>query len=182
MKSAVWLCLVVMLVTQMAFGQGLSVDEQHTSVKFQIKNFGLEVEGSLSNIRGSVVFDRNNLTASSFHLSADASTIDTGIALRNKHLQKPEYLDARNHPTLEFTSTGIVQTKNMDEVLVTGNMTIKNTTKQIQVLVKLIPSEKTVNFEGSFMINRLDYKVGSSSVTLSDEVVVSFRLALMFTP
>jgi polyisoprenoid-binding protein YceI len=176
-------CLIlILLAAQAGNGQALDVDEKLSSVRFNIGNFGLDVEGSLGNLRGSVLYDRRNLASSSFRLSADANTIDTGIALRDKHLQKEEYLDAKKYTTLEFTSTSIVTTQTSDEILVSGTLTIKNTTKHIQVPVKVVPSDGRFDFSGTFTINRLEYLVGNSSISLADDVTVTFSIRTLIVP
>lgn len=163
--------VALLLIAHAAYTQQLQVDDQQSSVTFRIRNFGLEVEGTLSKVSGTVVFDPSNIEASSFRLSADPATIDTGISLRDKHLQKNEYLDAGKYKTIDFVSTRVAR---MDgNVVVTGNLTIKGTTKEILVPVNITPM---MEFDGSFTINRLDYKVGSGSFSLADEITVVFSI------
>jgi polyisoprenoid-binding protein YceI len=172
------LFVALLLWAQASPCQQPGIDTGRSTVAFRIKNFGLEVQGSLGNVRGSVVFDRNNLASASFSIAADANTVNTGIALRDRHLQKSEYLDAEKYQTLEFVSTAVKLAKKADEVLVTGNLTIKNVKRQIEVLVRVTPLQGVTNFSGSFTVNRLDYTVGKSSLSLGDEVVVDFSLVL----
>lgn len=168
--------VALVLVACEAHSQQFHVDGQQSSVTFRIRNFGLEVEGSLGNVRGSIVFDDRNPAASSFRLSADASTIDTGIYLRDRHLQKKEYLDATTCKTLDFTSTRIEKTRTTGELVVTGNLTIKNTTKEIQVPLILRSMNGHVEFAGTFTIDRQDYDVGDSSLSLADDVIILFTI------
>ena len=62
-----------------------------SSVKFVIKNFGLNVDGSFMGLQGKITFNRDNLAASVFNVSVDAATVNTGNGKRDTHLKKEEY-------------------------------------------------------------------------------------------
>ncbi len=159
--------------------QQLTVDGQHSSVVIAVRNFGLDVRGTIGGVTGSILLDTTRLVSSSFELTAEAKTIDTGISLRDQHLQKREYLDTKNFPTLRFSSTAVTTGASPRELFVTGNLTIKNTTKSIRVPVsisKSVAQPGGVELNGSFTIDRLDYQVGGSSLSLSDEVTVRFTI------
>lgn len=173
MRSAIYLLLIGVTT---GYSQQLRVDGDRSSIVFQIRNFGLDVRGTLSGAKGSIVLDSANIDLSSFKLSADASSINSGISLRDQHLQKRDYLDTRNYKTLDFISTSVRRTQLSEEIIVKGKLTIKNISKEIVVPVRVIVSQNAVDFIGSFTINRLDYMVGTSSFTLADQVKVEFLI------
>ena len=47
------------------------------------------------------------LPASSFNVSVDVNTINTGVDSRDSHLKKEEYFNAEKYPTINFASTSI---------------------------------------------------------------------------
>jgi len=68
------------------------VDTQCT-VSFQVINAGLEVDGTLKVKSTNIRFDPDNLRAASIQVSADPSSIETGIGIRDKHLRRSDYFD-----------------------------------------------------------------------------------------
>src|SRR5882724_8367506 len=53
-------------------------------IKFSIKGPFGTVNGNLSGLKSTILFDENNLTASSIRASVDTKSISTGIKLRNR--------------------------------------------------------------------------------------------------
>ena len=104
------------------------VDEK-SKVSFTIKNFGLNTSGTLQGLNGTIKFDDANPSASSFDVSVNVNTINTGIDNRDNHLKKEEYFNVEKYPTITFVSNGIK--KDNDGYSVTGNLTIKGVTKSI---------------------------------------------------
>ena len=115
------------------------------SVAFDITNAGLPVHGSFAGLEADVRFDPDNPGHSKILASIDASTVDAGISLRNKHLRKHAYFYVDRYPSIRMESVRI-EKKNSD----TYNGT----------------------FEGLLTINRLDFGIGESSVILSNIVTV----------
>jgi polyisoprenoid-binding protein YceI len=55
-------------------------------------------------------------------------------------------------------------------------LTIKGTTKMVPVVFSFTEIADKAKFTGSFTINRLDFKVGSSSFILSDDVTINIEV------
>jgi polyisoprenoid-binding protein YceI len=144
------------------------------SVTFTIKNFGINTKGSFKGLKGSIKWDPANPTNSSFNVSVDVNTINTGIEMRDNDLKKESYFNVAKYPTITFASTVVTATN------VTANLTIKGTTKQIDVPYTVTPSGNGYLFEGKFQVNRRDFGVGGGSFTLSDRVEV--QLKVLATP
>ena len=151
-------------------GTSLKPVDNDGAVTFVIKNFGLNTNGSFKGLKGAINWDPSNPSASLFDVTIDASTINTGIDMRDKDLQKEAYFDVEKYPTIHFVSTK-VSTGN-----VTGNLTIKNVTKQISFPFTVKNSVNGYLFEGSFTINREDFGVGGNSMVLSDEATVKLKV------
>lgn len=144
------------------------------SVTFVIKNFGINTKGSFKGLKGSIKWDAANLSNSSFNVSVDANTINTGIDMRDNDLRKENYFNVEKYPTINFVSTAVSATN------VTGNITIKGITKQINIPYTVKSSGNGYLFEGKFSLNRRDFNVGGSSFTLSNNLEV--QLKVLATP
>lgn len=153
----------------------LPVDEGSV-VKFKIKNFGLMVEGTLTGLQGKIEFDPANISASQFDVSVDANSIDTGIGMRDNHLRKEEYFDVKKYPRIRFVSSKITAAKN-GQWIVTGQLTIKNVTKEISFPFSYSLTNGVPSFKGEFEINRRNYSVGGNSLSLSDNLTVMLSVA-----
>jgi len=173
MKSllSVTLLLVSLLATKAQ--QYKPVDEK-SDVKFVIKNFGLNTSGSLNGLKGTINFDPSNPGISSFNVSVDVNTINTGSDSRDNHLRKEEYFNVEKYPAINFVSTAIK--KNQDGYAVTGNLTIKGVTKSITFPFTVENQENGIQLNGEFNINRRDFGVGEGSAVLSDNVNVSLKV------
>jgi polyisoprenoid-binding protein YceI len=173
-----WLLAVSLLISVFVCQAQTYVPVQdQSSVRFKIKNFGLNVEGSFSDLMGTVKFDPSDLSSSKVNVSILASTLTTGISLRDKHLKKEEYFDVANYPRIQFTSTDITLTK-QNEYIVSGKLTLKKTTKQISFPFTSKKMEKNYVLKGEFTLDRTAYDVGENSFSLADEVTVQLSIVL----
>jgi polyisoprenoid-binding protein YceI len=143
-----------------------------SSVKFKIKNLGVTITGSFTGLAGQIHFDPANLASSNFEATIEVSTINTGIDMRDEHLRKEEYFDAKNYPSIKFVSTKVTSSNRSGTFYVFGNLTIKNITKEISFPFKATPRDGGYLFSGEFKINRRDFKVGGSSITMGDNLTV----------
>jgi polyisoprenoid-binding protein YceI len=147
-----------------------------SKVHFVIKNFGVNTGGDFTGLAGSIVFDPNNLATATFDVSVDASTIDTDIESRDRDMKKAEYFDVKTYPRMTFKSTKVTKTNKEDYLYMFGNITIKGVTKEIKFPFKATPKDGGYFFEGSFKLNRRDFGVGSSSMSLADELTVTLSV------
>ncbi len=156
--------------------QSYTPSDSGSSVKFKIKNLGVNITGSFSGLTGQIQFDPANLASSSFEATIDVSSINTGIDLRDEHLRKAEYFDAKNYPTIKFVSTKITPSNKSGILYIFGRLTIKNITREISFPFKTTAQEAGYLFSGEFKINRRDFKVGGSSITLGDNLTVQLAV------
>jgi len=149
------------------------VDDK-SSIKFTIKNFGVNTGGNFKGLEGTIAFDKDNPEKANFTMSVEATTVNTDNDSRDGHLRKAEYFDVANHPKITFTSEKV--TGKNGNMTATGQLTIKGTSKNISIPFKAAPKDDGYLFEGSFQINRRDFKVGGNSVVLGDNVTVSLSV------
>lgn len=147
-----------------------------SSIKFKIKNLGISVSGSFTGLKGKIQFDPANLGASSVEATVDASSVNTGIDLRDDHLRKEEYFNVKNYPQIRFVSTKITKSNKAGIYLVVGNLTIRNVTKENSFPFTASLQNGGYLFKGEFKINRRDFNVGGNSFTLSDKLTVQLSV------
>ena len=140
------------------------------AVTFVIKNFGLNTNGSLKGLKGTIKWDAANPAASQISASVDVNTLNTGIDMRDKDLKEEKYFDVTKYPTINFVSTAVSATS------ITGNLTIKGVTKSFTFPITVTPSGSGYLFQGNFSVNRRDFGIGGGSMVLSDEAKVTLKV------
>jgi polyisoprenoid-binding protein YceI len=150
--------------------------DAESRVHFVIKNFAIKTGGDFSGLKGSIKFDPANYAASSFDVTVDANTIDTDNSSRDGHLRTAEYFDVSTYKTLHFKSTKVVLSSISGRFYIYGNLTIKGVTKPVEFGFGATPKNEGYVFDGEFTINRRDFGVGGSSISLSDNLTVSLSV------
>ena len=104
-----------------------AVDPSHTFATFEISHFGASVNrGRFDKKEGTVQLDKAAKTGK-VELTIDITSINTGFAPFEKHLQSADVFDAAKFPTAKFVGDKFVF--DGDKVVsVSGNLTIKGKT------------------------------------------------------
>jgi len=144
--------------------------EKGSSVKFTIKNFGINTGGSFTGLQGDINFDKDHPEEAKFVVSIDANTINTDNDMRDNHLREASYFDVKKYPRISFVSTKISRSTS-GELVVYGKLTIKDQTRDISFPFTFTASNNGYLFNGTFNINRKDFGVGGSS-TISNNLDV----------
>lgn len=169
----IFLLLIITTTWKAGFAQYKPAG-QGSSVQFVIENFGFDVNGSFKGINGTINFDPQNLSNAHFDVDIDAGTVNTDNSLRDSHLRGDSYFDVKNHPRIRLESTKIEATK-PGSYVITGKLTIKNSTQNISFPFTATPAADGYQFKGTFKINRKDFGVGGTS-SISDELQVSLNI------
>lgn len=149
--------------------------DQGSEVKFTIENFGFGVDGAFKGLQGSIDFDPQNAAAGHFDITIDAATVNTDNSLRDSHLRNDAYFDVKNYPRIRLLSTRVALTEKVGIYQFTGQLTIKNVSKEVSFPFTAEPSGSGLNFKGSFRIKRKDFGVGGTS-TISNELTVTLNV------
>jgi len=174
--------LFCLLLYASSFAQHFKPVDEGSEVKFKIKNFGVNISGLFTGLKGDIVFNPDSLHAASFDVTVDAKSINTGIDQRDAHLRKEEFFDAEKYPELHFVSTKITASTNKSYLFIFGKLTIKNVTKDVSFPFKAVPSGNDYVLTGEFSINRRDYNVGGGSITMSDNLKVFLKVIAQKQP
>ncbi len=145
-----------------------------SEVRFTVKNFGLNTDGTLSGLKGTILFDPSRLTDASFNVSVDVNTINTGIDMRDSHLKREEYFYIEKYPNISFSSTAIKADN--DGYIVSGQLTIKGISKSISFPFTTVTQNGGMLFTGNFSINRKDFNLGGGSTVLSNNIDVQLKV------
>lgn len=111
-------------------------DLSHSSVNFHVRHLMVsKVHGRFQAWSGVLVLDDSDVTRSRVEVTIDAASIDTKEEKRDAHLRSADFFDAEHHPNLTFKSTAVKRLSD-EELEVTGDLTIRGTTKPVTLKVE----------------------------------------------
>jgi polyisoprenoid-binding protein YceI len=151
-----------------------NADASAAQIKFSVKGPFGTVHGNLSGLKSTILFDKDNLAASSIRASTDPKSISTGIKLRNSDLQKEKYLNSDNYPSISFHSDKIQKSGTGYKAI--GDLTIKGVTKRVEIPFSFSEKGNAGVFKGSFTIQRQDYGVGKSGGSIGSTVSIDLEV------
>src|ERR1700682_3375439 len=106
------------------------IDPAHSSAQFTVRHMMItNVRGGFSSVKGTVVYDPDNLAQSSVEVHIDTASIKTMDEQRDTHLKSADFLDAEKYPEITFKSTKVERGK------VTGDLTIHGVTRELVLQV-----------------------------------------------
>jgi len=163
-----------------------TIDASHSRVGFIARHAMVtKVRGQFADFAGTAHIDVEDPTKSAAQVTLKVASIETGNGQRDEHLRTNDFFDAPTFPEITFTSTKVEAT-GPGEVRMTGDLTIKGTTKPV-----VIDWEATgtavdpynnvrAGFEGKAVINRSDFGVTWNAALEAGGVLVSEKITLEF--
>lgn len=138
----------------------------NSKIEFEIKNLFGTVHGELSSLEGLIIFEAAQPEKSYFKVKVGVSSLDTKLKKRDEHLLAPEFFDVAHYPYIYFESTALRKVQN--SFIVTGTLQIRDKIKTVEMPFTFEDN----TFVGNLTINRLDFRVGESSMMMRDEVKI----------
>ncbi|WP_247233032.1 YceI family protein [Telluribacter sp. SYSU D00476] len=139
------------------------------SVKCKIRNAGIPVTATFTDLQANLRFDPSRPTESTLTASLGANTIKTGVSLRDYQLRSRNYLYADKYPRLLMQSKQI-RAVGKNSYVGQFDLTLRGVTKVVEVPFSFVQQGNLVTCKGKFSINRRDFGVGGSSLILDDKV------------
>jgi len=128
------------------------------------------------NWEGVLNWNAENMEASSVRVTIDVNAIDSGVDEYDDHLRSDDFFDAANHGEITFVSTALSRVSEYAGTM-TGDLTIKGTTKPVTLDVKLnkgFLDERNgvykLGFSAKGMVKRSDFGVDLYVPFVGDEV------------
>ncbi|MDX6324313.1 MAG: hypothetical protein QOK15_667 [Nocardioidaceae bacterium] len=163
-----------------------TVDPSHSRIGFVARHAMVtKVRGAFNEFDATAEIDADDLSRSRVHVGIKTNSIDTRNEQRDGHLRSNDFLDIENFPEITFTSTE-VQPVGADVVRVTGDLSIKGTTRPVTVDFTYEGAatdpfgNHRVGFEGAVTINRKDWGVNWNAALEAGGVLVSEKITLEF--
>lgn len=172
-------------------GEGTSVDTNKSVITWKGYKVTGEHAGTLKVKSGDLNFTDGKLTGGNFVIDmASLAVTDLKGGMANKlagHLKSPDFFGTEKYPTAKFEITKVVSRGKVGEYKITGNVTIKETTKEIKFNAFVTETEGVKTAKADITLDRSDYNVryGSGSFfdglgdkTIYDEFDLSVSLVV----
>jgi polyisoprenoid-binding protein YceI len=127
---------------------------------------------------GTLVYDADNVAASSVSVTLPVDAIDGHFDAFNEHLRSADLFDAARFPEITFKSTGVRATGG-DRLAITGDLTIKGITREVVLDAVLnghgehpMAKREAIGFDATTTVKRTDFALGYAVPAVSDEVTL----------
>jgi len=161
-------------------------DPAHSRIGFVARHAMVtKVRGAFHQFEGTARLDGTEPARSTAQVVIKTESIDTGVEQRDQHLRTNDFLDAPTYPDITFRSTS-VEPLSDTEFRVTGDLTIKDTTRPVSIDVEFTGSavdpfgNQRVGLEGSVTISRKDFGVTWNAALEGGGVLVGDKIVLEF--
>jgi polyisoprenoid-binding protein YceI len=152
-----------------------------SEVAFVTKQMGVPVDGRFKKFDAQISLDPKNPAAGSVAFSVDTGSASLGVPESDAEMPKAIWFNVAKFPQATFKSTAIKGLGN-GKFEVAGKLDIKGSMRDIVVPVQITQSNGQSTATGSFVIKRLDFKIGEAEWTdttvVANDVTVKFKLAL----
>jgi len=152
MKRQPYLFATIVLLIASAFtfikSQTWQIAEGH-SVKFD----GGDPSGEFTDLKGTVIFDENDLANSKFETTIDVASINTGNGMKNTHAKSANWFDIEKYPTINFTSSSIAKTDS--GFVAIGILEMHGIKKEFTLPFTFVDNVFSANVE----VSRVDFKL-----------------------
>lgn len=150
-----------------------------SEIGFTFRQMGVPVDGHFKRFDAQLVFDPKRPEAGKVSLSIELPSVGLGAPEAEAELAKPLWFDSKKAAQASFQSSAI-KSSGKGRLDVSGKLSIKGQTRDITVPVTLAQSGTQTTASGSFVIKRLDYRIGEGEWTdtsiVANDVQVKFKL------
>ncbi|MGY2378101.1 YceI family protein [Pseudomonas sp. SDO524_S393] len=155
------------------------VNRTASQISFTYKQLGQRVYGTFSDFEGTLTFDTQKPEAGHALLKIQLASIDAGSPDANDELQRASWFDTATYPVGVYESTG-VKALGDNRFTISGNLTIKGTTRPVNVDVVLKEQSGIGVFDGEFVLKRGDFKIGegewAGNSVVSNDINIKFKM------
>jgi polyisoprenoid-binding protein YceI len=173
MKNFKLIIAAVLIIVIRAAGKA-SAQTWQIAGNYSVQFSTNQASGIFKDVKANILFDEQNLTNAKFNVNVDASSINTGNAMMNKHAKSDEWLDAPKYPAISFTSKKI--TKNGASYQVTGDLAVHGVTKEVSLPFTFKRAGNSATFTANFNINRSDFNIGKPGGEVDENIKINLSV------
>ena len=130
------------------------IDKDHSFANWRIRHVVAYVSGSFYDVKGNIVIDPENLSATRVNTSINLFSLSTGNTQRDVHLLSGDFFDALKFKEMHFASTG-VKSASKDSGILLGQLTLRGVTRPVELPFKVLGfgADPWGGYRAGFMAN-----------------------------
>ncbi len=155
------------------------IDPVHSHISFKVKHLMIStVSGHFHKFDVQAETEGEDFMTAKAVFTADTASVHTGNDERDRHLRSPDFFDDHAFPQIKFVPTKYVAVDNDGSYNITGDLTIRDVTKQVELGVEYggVTKDPWGNTRAGFTvtgkINRKDFGLNWSALTEAGGLVV----------
>lgn len=163
----------------------LTIDPARSHLEFLSTTTFADVTGRFAEWSGALQLEPGNSEKSSVAIHIRTASVDTGLAMRDKHLRSKDFFFSENFPDISFQSTSILPDPSQDNFYrVTGNLSVRDIVKEISFPATIVVEGKTVTAKGDARLKRQDFGILYRSYfnPIGDQVTIRFEIVADDSP
>ncbi len=171
-----------------------TADPVHSDLSFKVRHMAVgKARGTFALQEATLRIGPDGLAGASVTAVIDAASVDTKQEQRNAHVRSADFLHVENHPTIEFTSTG-VRDLDGENLTLLGDLTIRGTTRPVELAAEFYGAtndaygQDRVGFSATTQISRKEFGVsfnaafGTGNAVVADKVEIALELEFTRAP
>ena len=167
-----------------AFAQQKLLPAQ-SELAFTTRQMGVPVDGKFKRFDAQVAFDPKQPETAKIALAIDPASVAIGTAETEAEIAKPDWFNTKLFPQATFQST-TVKPLGAGRFEVSGKLALKGVSRDLVVPVTLAQTGANTTASGTFVIKRLDFRIGDGdwkdTSMVANDVQVKFKLTLAGIP
>ena len=185
MKPALCLLALLPLLAAAQSPPAAKLLPAQSEIVFTSRQMGVPVEGRFRKFDARVAFDPRQPETGRVTLTVDLASVAMGAAESEAEVAKPGWFDTKAFPQASFQSSAI-KAVGGGRFEMSGKFTLKGQSRDLTVPVTLAQAGATSTASGSFVVKRLDFRIGdgdwADTSLVANDVQVRFKLALSGLP
>jgi len=175
--SRLFRLLALILMPMMVVAASGDLDSAKSTVIATFKQEGVKVDANFKKFSGHITYDSANVAASHATIEVETGSLDLGGEEYNAEVRKKSWFDSATYPKAVFQSTAI-KAESADKFVATGTLTLKGKAVNVSVPVAVQASSASTSYDGSVVISRAAFGIGSAdwNDVVDDKVNVRFHL------
>ena len=156
------------------------IDPTHSEINFKVKHMMIStVTGSFEEYKAVIEAEEEEFRDAEVRFTAKVDSISTNNPDRDVHLKSDDFFNAEEYPELTF------QSKSFDGNTLTGDLTIRDVTKEIAMdvdfngIVQDPYGQTKAGFEAETTINRKEFNLSWNDVTEAGNIIVSDKVKII---
>lgn len=181
------LFFAVTVAAQVTTSKPYPIDNNHSTVGFSVPILGglSQVKGKFTDFAITLNHDEKDVTKSSVSVVIKATSVNTGIEGRDRHLRTADFFDVEKFPEITFKSEHIE--KKGKQFIAHGPLTMHGVTKEIALPFTITGTFKnptnnkySIGYSAHTVLNRRDFGINYSRQDLptfvGDNITIDIEL------